>query len=229
MLPMRLISMVLKINWAKNKSSTYTTMKNIFFSLITLGLCVTMMAEAQEFDKSLASAKTAYNSGNLEDARFNLENALREVDAAIGREILKVLPTTMDGMKTDTKNDQVTGMAAGFAAGLYVQRTYGQTSEKHASINIISDSPLMAGINAILAMPSIMNTGDSNQKVVKVHGYKSLLNRQTDENNQTTGYQLQVPFSNSMLTLEYSGTITEAAMLNLANTIPMDQIVKIAQ
>ncbi|MDH4058025.1 MAG: hypothetical protein OEU76_04645 [Cyclobacteriaceae bacterium] len=204
-------------------------MKNMFFSLITIGLCVTMMAEAQEFDKSLASAKSAYSAGNLEDARFNLENALREVDATIGREILKVLPTSLGGLNSETKNDQVTGMSGGITGGLYVHRVYGVQAEKSATIDIISDSPMIAGINAILSMPSIMNTGNNDQKVVKVQGYKSLLNRETDENNKTTGYVLQIPFQNSLLTLDYSGDISEAEMLNLGNSLPMEKIIKLAQ
>ncbi|MBX2944351.1 MAG: hypothetical protein KF725_00855 [Cyclobacteriaceae bacterium] len=204
-------------------------MKNIFLSLVTIGLCITMMAEAQEFDKSLASAKASYNSGNLEDARFNLENALREIDAAIGREILKVLPTTLGGMNSDVKNDQVTGMSGGLVGGLYVHRVYGNTETKSATLDIISDSPLMAGINAILAMPMIMNSGDSNQKVVKVQGYKSLLTREYDENNLTTGYQVQTPFGNSMLTLDYNGNISEAEVLKLANSLPLERIIKLAQ
>lgn len=204
-------------------------MKNIFLSLITIGLCVTMMAEAQEFDKSLASARSSYNSGNLEDARFNLENALREIDATIGKEILKVLPTSLNGLNSDTKNDQVTGMSGGITGGLYVHRTYGNQPDKGASINIISDSPMMAGINAILSMPAIMNTGNSNQKVVKVQGYKSLLTRETDENDQTSGYQLQIPFASSMLTLEYDGNISEAEMLKMGNSILLDKIIKLAQ
>jgi hypothetical protein len=203
-------------------------MKNIFLCLMTIGLCVTMMAEAQEFDKSLASAKSAYNAGNLEDARFNLENALREIDAAIGREILKVLPASLGGLNSDSKNDQVTGMSGALTGGLYVHREYG-TADKRAIVDIISDSPLMAGINAILSMPMIMNTGDSNQKVVKVHGYKSLLTREVDENNQTSGYQLQTPFGNSLLTLQHNGTITEADMLKLANSLPLEKIIALAQ
>lgn len=203
-------------------------MKNIFLCLMTIGLCVTMMAEAQEFDKSLASAKSAYNAGNLEDARFNLENALREIDAAIGREILKVLPASLGGLNSDSKNDQVTGMSGALTGGLYVHREYG-TADKRAIVDIISDSPLMAGINAILSMPMIMNTGDSNQKVVKVHGYKSLLTREVDENNQTSGYQLQTPFGNSLLTLQHNGIITEADMLKLANSLPLEKIIALAQ
>jgi hypothetical protein len=203
-------------------------MKNIFLCMITIGLCVTMMAEAQEFDKSLASAKSAYNSGNLEDARFNLENALREIDAAIGREILKLLPTSLGGLNSDSKNDQVTGMSGGLTGGLYVQRTYGN-QDKSVTLDIISDSPLMAGVNAILAMPMIMNSGDSNQKVVKVQGYKSLLTREVDENNQTSGYQLQTPFGSSLLTLDYNGAISEADLLKIANTLPLEKIITLAQ
>lgn len=203
-------------------------MKNIFLCMITIGLCVTIMAEAQEFDKSLASAKSAYNSGNLEDARFNLENALREIDAAIGREILKVLPTSLGGLNSDLKNDQVTGMSGGLTGGLYVQRTYGN-QDKSATIDIISDSPLMAGVNAILAMPMIMNSGDSNQKVVKVQGYKSLLTREVDENKQTSGYQLQTPFGSSLLTLNYSGAISEGDLLKIANSLPLERIITLAQ
>jgi hypothetical protein len=183
---------------------------------------------AQEFDKSLASAKSAYSSGNLEDARFNLENALREVDVAIGKEVMKVLPTTLGTLHYNAKEDNVTGMSASFA-GLYVHRTYGTAQDKNAYIDIVSDSPMMAGISAILSMPMIMNSGDNNQKVIKVQGYKTLLTKQADENGQVTGYDVQTPFGNSMLTLHYSGNITEAEITKLANSIPIEKIVSVAQ
>lgn len=201
-------------------------MKNLILSILTLGLCTVVMA--QEFDKSLASAKSAYSSGNLEDARFNLENALREVDVAIGKEVMKVLPTTLGTLAYNSKEDNVTGMSASFA-GLYVHRTYGAAQDKNAYIDIVSDSPMMAGISAILSMPMIMNSGDNNQKVIKVQGYKTLLTKQADENGQVTGYDVQTPFGNSMLTLHYSGNITEAEITKLANSIPIEKIVSVAQ
>lgn len=201
-------------------------MKNLILSILTLGLCTVVMA--QEFDKSLASAKSAYSSGNLEDTRFNLENALREVDVAIGKEVMKVLPTTLGTLAFNSKEDNVTGMSASFA-GLYVHRTYGTAQDKNAYIDIVSDSPMMAGISAILSMPMIMNSGDNNQKVIKVQGYKTLLTKQADENGQVTGYDVQTPFGNSMLTLHYSGNITEAEITKLANSIPLEKIVSVAQ
>src|SRR5690349_6759859 len=115
-------------------------MKNLILSVLTV--CVCSLVMAQDFNKSIASAKTAYNSGNLEDARFNLENALREVDIAIGKEVMKLLPTTMGTLPYNTKDDNVSGMSASFA-GLYVHRTYGTDPNKNANIDIVSDSPMM--------------------------------------------------------------------------------------
>ncbi|HEY3430598.1 MAG TPA: hypothetical protein VGK39_07980 [Cyclobacteriaceae bacterium] len=201
-------------------------MKNIILLILTVSLCTVVMA--QDFNKSLASAKSAYTAGNLEDARFNLENALREVDVAIGKEVMKVLPTSLGSLAYNSKDDNVSGMSSSFA-GLYVHRTYGTAEDKNANIDIISDSPMLAGINALLAMPVMMNSGDNNQKVTKIQGYKTLLTKQVDENNQTTGYDVQTPFGNSMLTLHYTGNITEAEILKLANMIPIEKVIAIAQ
>ena len=201
-------------------------MKNLILSILTIGVCTVVMA--QDFNASISGAKSAYTSGNLEDARFNLENALREVDIAIGKEVLKVMPTMLGTLAYNVKEDNVTGMSASFA-GLYVHRTYGTTPEKRATIDIVSDSPIMAGINAILSMPMVMNTGDGSQKVIKVQGYKTLLTKQSDENSQTTGYDVQTPFGSSMLTLHYDGNISESEIVKLANTIPLEKIISIAQ
>lgn len=201
-------------------------MKNIVLTILTLSLCTIVMA--QEFDKSIASAKSAYNLGNLEDARFNLENALHEVDMAIGKEVMKVLPTTLGTLAYNAKDDNVSGMSASFA-GLYVHRTYGTAEDKNANIDIVSDSPMMAGISAILSMPMIMNSGDGNQKVIKIQGYKTLLSKQADENGQVTGYDVQTPFGSSMLTLHYNGNITEVEITKLANGIPLEKIISVAQ
>ncbi|MFZ2906871.1 MAG: hypothetical protein WAZ98_11760 [Cyclobacteriaceae bacterium] len=201
-------------------------MKNLILSILTIGVCTVVMA--QDFNASISGAKSAYASGNLEDTRFNLENALREVDIAIGKEVMKVLPTSLGGLAYNQKDDNVTGMSSSFA-GLFVHRTYGTAEGKNANIDIVSDSPMMAGINAILAMPMIMNTGDGSQKVIKVQGYKTLLTKQSDENGQTTGYDVQTPFGNSMLTLHYDGNISEAEITKLASAIPLEKIIAIAQ
>ncbi|GIV36947.1 MAG: hypothetical protein KatS3mg032_1326 [Cyclobacteriaceae bacterium] len=197
--------------------------------LVIAGCWASAILYAQEAEKHLAGARTAYQAGNLEDARFNLENALREIDAAIGREILKALPANLNGLPANTQEDNVTGTTMSVVSGLYVHRTYGKPDGKNITLDIISDSPLMAAVNAILAMPFAMNTGDGTQKVIKVQGYKTLLTKRTGENGQTTGYDVQTPIGNTLLTLNCNGITSEAEAIQIANAVPLERIIKLAQ
>lgn len=198
-------------------------MKNI--SIIILLLTYAVAASAQDFDKNIASAKSSYSSGDLENTRFALEQALHELDIVIGKEILKQLPTQLGSASYNENDDNVTG-GSGMATGLYVHRTYG--TEGNSSIDVINNSPLINSINAILAIPFIGNSGDGTQKVVKVQGYKAVLNKNVNEATGKTGYTLQVPMNNTLFTLEMDDT-NENEIQSLANTIPLSKIAQMAQ
>lgn len=181
--------------------------------------------QAQEVTASLDEALSSYKSDNLEDTRFALQGALREINQAIGREILAILPDEMNGMSKVEAGDDVTGVNTGFA-GLFISRAY-TAENRDASIEIVSDSPLLAGINTILAMPGFM-TSDENQKRIKIEGYKALLTRNTD-NEGMVSYDLQMPFSGSLLTFQCTGIEDENEVIGMANRIPVDEIVSIAR
>lgn len=181
--------------------------------------------QAQEVTASLDEALSSYKSDNLEDARFALQGALREINQAIGKEILAILPDEMNGMSKVEAGDDVTGINTGFA-GLFISRAY-TAEDRDASIEIVSDSPLLAGINTILAMPGFM-TSDENQKRIKIEGYKALLTRNTD-NEGVVSYDLQMPFSGSLLTFQCTGIEDENEVIGMVNRIPVDEIVTIAR
>lgn len=181
--------------------------------------------QAQDVTASLDEALSSYKSDNLEDARFALQGALREINQAIGKEILAILPDEMNGMSKVEAGDDVTGINTGFA-GLFISRAY-TAEDRDASIEIVSDSPLLAGINTILAMPGFM-TSDENQKRIKIEGYKALLTRNTD-NEGVVSYDLQMPFSGSLLTFQCTGIEDENEVIGMVNRIPVDEIVTIAR
>jgi hypothetical protein len=197
-------------------------MKKYIFLIIIVS---SVSAMAQEFEKNLSSAKSAYASGKLEDARFAMEQMLRDLDAAIGKEILKMMPVKLGTMAANSAQDNVTG-GAGIAAGLFVQRSYG-TGAKTANVEIINNSPLIGGLNALLSLP-MMGGGDPNQKQVKVQGYKSMLRKEVDSVTGKTNYELQTPFNNTLLTLKVNDA-TEAEILGFANSIPLAKIAEFAQ
>jgi hypothetical protein len=199
-------------------------MKKIY--IVVLALITSMGAIAQDFDKNIATARFTYSSGNLQDSRFAMEQILRDLDIAIGKEILKLLPTKIGAMPVVEKEDNVSG--TGGAVGLYVNRHYG-ADPKRGSIEIINNSPLINSINAILSMPIIGGmVRDENQKIIKVQGYKSILNKNVDTETGKTNYELQIPMNNTLLTLKMDDA-SEGEITTAANGIALSKIVQIAQ
>lgn len=188
-------------------------------------LLLTQYLSAQDFAKNMATAKTSYAGGNLEDARFAMQQMLNDLDIAIGKEVMKLLPVKMDALVSNPKNDNVTANTG--LAGVLIHRDYG-TTEKTVSLDLMSNSPLVASVNAILSIPFMGNSGDGSQKVVKVEGYKGILQKSVDTETNKTDYTLQIPFGSTLLTLNAPNS-TEADVLRLANTIPLAQIAKLVQ
>jgi len=196
------------------------------FNLILIFLATGLITFAQDFDKNVATAKSSYASGNLQDSRFAMEQALRDLDMAIGKEILKILPTKLGSLAVVEKEDNVTG--SGSYVGLYVNRHYG-ADPKRGSIEIINNSPMINSLNAILSMPIIGGMmRDENQKMVKIQGYKSILNKQVNSDTGKTNYELQIPMNNTLVTLKIDDT-NEGEITAAANAIPLAKIVQMAQ
>jgi hypothetical protein len=198
-------------------------MKNIFFIfLLTMG---SIAVSAQDFNKSIASAKGSYSSGDLENARFAMQQMITDLDMLIGKEILKLLPAKMDVLASNVKADNVTANTG--LAGVVVHREYG-SAEKIYNIDIMGNSPMVASINAILSLPFIGNSGDGTQKVVKIAGYKSMLQKSTDSETNKTDFTIQIPLNSTLLTFTVPDS-NEADVLKMANTIPVQEIAKMVQ
>lgn len=199
-----------------------TTVINIW---IVLMLFLAWGVHAQEVEQKLDEARSEYKSGNLENARFALQQALQGINQAIGEEILGALPEKMGDMAAVAESDDVTGTNIGFA-GLFVSRSY-QGEGADASIEIVSDSPMMAAINSLLSMPVFM-ASDPNQKRIKIDGYKGLLTRSESEEGPVS-YDVQIPFGGSLLTFNTTGIDDEKQVTDMAESIPVSDIVKLAQ
>jgi hypothetical protein len=198
-------------------------MKNIFI-IFLLALSCTLVS-AQDFNKSIASAKGSYSSGDLENARFAMQQMITDLDMLIGKEILKLLPAKMDVLASNTKADNVTANS-GFA-GVVVHREYG-SGEKIYNIDIMGNSPMVASINAILSLPFVGNSGDGTQKVIKIAGYKSMLQKSVDSETNKTDFTIQIPLNSTLLTFTVPDS-NEADVIKMANTIPVQEIAKMVQ
>ncbi len=202
-------------------------MKKIITSTLLMALFFVGLF-AQESDKPvpglLDEAKSSYNSGDLENSRFALQQALNEINRAIGNDMLALMPESIGDMTVVEDEDNVTGVNTGFA-GLFVSRHY-KSENAAASVEIMSDSPLLGSINLLLSMPVFM-ASDPNQKRVKVDGKKALLTRNADE--LSVSYDVQLVFDDTLFTFHTDGIESEDAVLNLLNEFPVSDIITVAK
>lgn len=197
--------------------------------ILSISSLFTLYVSAQaEFKKQLGEARTAYTAGKLDDSRFAMQQMLYELDMITGKEVLKLLPQKMGEQAALTKLDNVTG-ATGFL-GVIIHREYGveakgDAQNKNVNLEIISNSPLITSVNALLSLPLIGNTGDN--KVVRISGYKGLVSK-VDNGDGTANYDLQLPLNNSLITLKAPG-LSQDQVIKLANTLPVQDIAKMLQ
>ena len=114
---------------------------------------------------------------------------------------------------------------AGFI-GTTIHRSYGTT--RKADLSIISNSPLVATINAFLNTPMLGGMmSDGTTKMVKVQGYKSQLQKEANSDG-TNNYTISLPLGSSLVTFKVDKT-TDTEILGFANTLPLEAIAKLIQ
>ena len=196
------------------------------FSILLTCVCLAAASTAQDFAKDMATAKSAYNAGKLEETHFALQQAMQEIDIIIGKEVLKLLPAKMDSLTVNTKDDNVSSNI-GFV-GATIHRSYGKFTKK-ADLSIISNSPMVAMLNTVLNAPLFGGMmKDENSKTVKVHGYKARLERKPGSADDKYNYDLQVPLGSALITFTVDDC-TDSEILAMANTIPLPEIAKLIQ
>ncbi|MDQ6814556.1 MAG: hypothetical protein M3040_12520 [Bacteroidota bacterium] len=196
-------------------------------TLLTFFLIIfAVTSNAQDFKKDVAAAKTAYNTGKLEDAHFALQQMLVQMDITIGKEVIKLLPPKLDTLSANVKEDNVMGNVT--FVGATIHRSYGLGTKK-ADIEIVNNSPLLGTLNAFLTSPLLANLGsDGKSKVLKVQGFKSRLTKEDNSNTNTASYKLEIPLSNALITMSVNNT-SENELMSFANALPLDKIAKLIQ
>ncbi|RPD51308.1 hypothetical protein [Paracnuella aquatica] len=199
-------------------------MKSLYCFLILLAAAAS--GNAQEFTKQMTTARTAYSSGKLEEARFAMQQMMQELDIISGKELIGLLPAKLDTMSANTSADAVSG-TSGFA-GVVVHREYGKAKpdgDVPAQVEIITNSPLISGLNAMLSLPLLGNSPD--QKVIKISGYKALVTKQHSD-GETPEFEVQLPLNSTLITLKAPG-YSQEKIIALANTLPIAEIAKRVQ
>jgi hypothetical protein len=198
-----------------------TNMKS-YLSLFILTICSLSILHAQEeVNTHIASGRSSYASGDLENARFELQSALAELDIVIAKRILEEMPDEWGGLSPEEGADEYNGVSLGFT-GLFVNRVYGDPYGKHIDVNIVSNSPLLGSLNTFLNNPIM--AGMSGRKRIKLDGYKGSMEELSDGN-----YQVNIPFGNSLMDIQFYDMGDENEVTGLMNQFPVGKVIELAK
>lgn len=195
-----------------------------YLLLIALLISCSLMAQG-DFKKQIATARSSYSAGKLEDAHFALQQAMQELDLIIGKEVLKLLPAKMDSLAMNPKDDKVAASLS--FIGTTIMRSYGTNGK--FQVEIINNSPMLGPLNSLLS--SGMFGGmvrDENTKTVKIQGYKARLEKKGMNDNGKPNYELQMPFNSALISVKANG-FEESDVLNGMNLIPFQDIARLIQ
>ena len=193
-------------------------------TLIVLVIFAALSIAAQDVQSNLDAAQSAYNAESQLEARYNLQQALIDLNSLIGKEILNIMPSALANLAANTQEDNIIG-GTGFA-GLLVGRTYGEENIKHIEVTLANESPMLAAVNSFLSndMVSGLMASQTGQKRVTISGYKGLLEK-GDDDNGVSSYTINVPLGDSLFTFETTGFNNENDVVILAQQIKLAEIV----
>ncbi len=201
-------------------------MKTLSLFLVSIFFCNIIYAQA-DFAKYITTAKTSFAKPDLEDTRYNLMLALQQLDMKVGEEILKILPEKMDSMAAQKKNDNIMANSAGWI-GTTIHREYGVTYNNKVEVDIVSNSPMVASLNAWLNNPMFAQMGG--RKAMKVDGYKGSYTFEMSESTDTAGNaiktprsEMQIPIFSSLITIKCEN-MKEDDFVKMLNTLPVSKI-----
>ncbi|MCB0640705.1 MAG: hypothetical protein KDC44_03660 [Phaeodactylibacter sp.] len=167
----------------------------------------------------ISNAQSALSASNFTGSRSEIRQAIMAVEVAMGQELLKSLPETVNGMNYLPDEDEVASTGIGFV-GLVIRREY-KDNGRRMSVAIVNNHTLMAQYNLYLSN-SAYAEGDDQYKTVTVQGQEGVIT--FDGGNE---YDLGVPLGqNTVFTLECINFNDESQVMSSANTFDMKDIMK---
>lgn len=173
--------------------------------------------EAPDVLANIKSAKEAFSTKKYADARYSARQAIQGIELEIGQNILKSLPTSIDGMPIIADEDKVTSSGIGFV-GLLIYRMY-QTTDKQFTVTIQNDAAMFSSLNMYFSNNAYA-TNNPDVKQTKLKGYKAII-----KYDESSGYSISIPVGqSSIIVLQGVNYSSENSFMAASAQINIDKI-----
>ena len=171
-----------------------------FLSALALTFCVSVSAD--EVEDQIKLGLEAYQAKEYKVAIDELNYAVAQLQEKLNAENASLLPEPLAGW-TASEVENTSGAMAMMGGGTHMSRTYQRDSES-IEITIMSSSPMVAGMLAMINNPMMLNSSPD----IKPYRYKRIKGTR-----QMTGNQIEITLSllgQIMFQIKANGSSDEA-------------------
>lgn len=190
------------------------------------GFGVNAQSQAETFIKE---AQQFLAQKNYQQAQLSLQDAINDINNIIAVQIGEALPAEINGLKSDEATEVNSGAMGMMGGGMSIVKNYEHPSKKEneAEVQILANSPMLASINMFMSNPAMMGEG---YKSVRVGTRRAILKSEMDDyftdgaSKKIRSSELQIPLSQTLITLNLKGFATEQEELAFATKLDIDKL-----
>ncbi len=202
-------------------------MKSIFVLTAVSLLCFRALGQGQ-IETFIAEAQGFIAQKEYKQAQLSLQDAINEINNLVAEQVAEALPDEINGLTSDGEETSGTGMMGMMGGGMQITKSYQnpQKQENNAEVTILANSPMLSAMNMYLSNPSMMG---SEYKSVRVGTRRAILKSEMEDyyddngnSKQIRSSELQIPLTQTMITINARGFMTEKDELDFALKLDID-------
>ena len=204
-------------------------MKAIALFLLTSLIALNVMGQSQA-DMFIKEAQDYLAKKDYKQAQLSLQDAINDINTLLAADIAKSLPAEINGLKAEGDGDVNTGGMGMVGGGFTITKKYLNPTNKDndAEVQLLANSPLLTSMNMYLTNPGMMG---SEYKSVRVGTQRAIMKSEMQDayddkgkSKQIRSSEIQIPLSQTLITINARGFATEQDELAFANKLDIAKL-----
>ncbi|MDQ3015116.1 MAG: hypothetical protein M3R25_00100 [Bacteroidota bacterium] len=199
----------------------------LLISFLTISMQVMAQNQAETYIKE---AQTYLAAKDYKQAQMSLQDAINDLNLVLGQQIAEALPNEINGLTAEPGDASNTGGMNIMGIGMVISKSYRNAGKKEneADVQILANSPMLAAINMYINNPAMAGQG---YKSVRVGTRRAILKSEMNDfymdngsSKQIRSSEIQIPLSQTLITLNLKGFASEAEELAFAGKLDIEKL-----
>ncbi len=160
---------------------------------------------------------------------MSLQDAINDLNLMLGLQIAESMPNEINRLVVSDDASNSGGMNI-LGVGMTISKSYRRPSKKEndAEVQILANSPMLAAMNMYMNNPSMAGQG---YKCIRVGTRRAIMKSEmsdfygdTGSSKQIRNTEIQIPLSQTLITINLRGFASEAEELAFAGKLDIDKL-----